>query len=138
MSESDIYEQQVEQLTLEVSKLHAKVYFLEREANKYKKLYESRDRMKTTMKASTQSDIINNINLLRSFCIGLTDTYDYDRHSDDYWTAYQLPNGSYVDINLFISAEDGEEMCYVTAYPVNGAGQTQTSYGVTVHKETLG
>jgi hypothetical protein len=132
-----VYEQAIESLEAQVNKLHAQVYYLERELNKYKKLYESRNTVKTAMTASTQSDITTNIEMLRGFCQGVVDTYNLDHHGDDYWTACELPNGSYVDVNLYISTEDGEETCYVTVYPVNGAGQTQTSYGVTLYKETL-
>jgi hypothetical protein len=132
MSESDIYEQQIEHMALEISKLHARVYFLEREANKYKRLYESRERKKETMKASTQQSIIDNIEIISAFASGLIELYDFDRDGDDYWHGYKLPDGSYVDINIYVFSDGDKEWLNATAYPIWGDGQINTSHGVTV------
>lgn len=87
--------------------------------------------------ASSQQKIMDNIQAIRAFCEGVTELYDVDKHGDDYWTAYQLPDGSYVDINIYVYAEDPEEFMCATAYPVDGAGNILTSHAVTLKKIQL-
>jgi hypothetical protein len=87
--------------------------------------------------ASTQQKIIDNLQAIRSFCEGVTELYNVDVHGDDYWTSYELPDGSYVDINIYVYADAPDEFMSAVAYPVDGAGNTLTGQAVTLKRIQL-
>lgn len=65
---------------------------------------------------------------LKAFALGLYELYDMERDGDDWWTAYQFPDGSYADINIY--AYDNEPFTTrtitITAYAVDADGMIIT------------
>jgi hypothetical protein len=65
---------------------------------------------------------------LRVFALGLYELYDIDRDGDDWWTAYQFPDGSYADVNIYAYENDPftTRTITITAYAVSDNGMIIT------------
>jgi len=88
--------------------------------------------MKET-KASTQQDILTHWIMLNSFINGMLEFYHAER-DDDYWASVKLPEGAYVDVNLHVYDDGYGAKTIATVYPVNGKGEVQTQYGITLRE----
>jgi hypothetical protein len=140
MQNEKLMNELIDQLEMKMNKMYSRIWFLERELNKYKKLYEERNNKSadSLIIPSTQESIIEHLPLIRAFSDGLVELWDFDRDGDDYWHSYQLPDGSYIDINIYLYSDEGKEFISSTAYPVWKDGQINTSHGVTIKRMELG
>jgi hypothetical protein len=140
MQNENIMDELIDQLEMKMNKMHSRIWFLERELNKYKKLYQDRNKKEVdvNLTPSTQEAIIKHLPLIRAFSDGLIELWDLDRDGDDYWHSYELPDGSYVDINIYVWADNGKDFLSSTAYPVWRDGQVNTTHGVTIKRIELG
>ena len=89
------------------------------------------------MKESTIAKIRENIETLRAYARGLADLYDVDRDGDDLWTATTLPDGSTVDVNVWIDTVKDHDWLKIAAYPVDSDGQMNGSKWITLFEQPL-
>ena len=74
---------------------------------------------------------------LRAYARGLAELYDVDRDGDDYWTATSLPDGTVVDVNVWIDGRWKRERLRITAYAIDDNGSTITTNSLSLYEQPL-